>query len=66
MAFSSSVKDRKDAQLLKDWTLEGGDKVLSRTRRGCLAGEAGITFQCQHLPEDKGCHKLTSPLSKHG
>lgn len=40
MAFSSSVKDRKDAQLLKDWTLEGGDKVLSRTRRGCLAGEA--------------------------
>jgi len=40
MAFSSSVKDRKDAQLLKDWTLEGGDRVLSRTCRGALPGEA--------------------------
>lgn len=40
MAFSSSAKDRKNAQLLKNWTLEGGDKVLSRTRRGSLPGEA--------------------------
>ena len=43
MAFSSSAKDRKDAQLLKDWTLEGGDRVLSRTRRGALPGEAVLS-----------------------